>query len=421
MSSRSNGAVSIQRPSLFLSNPHRRIDRWLRENPHKVDLATGLLFTGFCLLLSAVVGFADSLLTGFSVLAVTLMQTLPLCVRRRNPFTATIIIAIGHLLQLAFSGLMLPSQLAVPIMVYTMAAYGKRWQSFATLGLGFLGAFLATFSIFNNSSYSPESTSFVTFDMVISFVGLALVVLVSWTFGDLARNRRLAMKALRDHAERLEKERVYERDLAASDERNHIAREMHDIVAHSLSVIITQADGARYAAAQDPQIAIETLKTVSDTGRSSLKEMRRLLGVLRTDEEVENRPLPTLENIPDLIEHAETSGLQVNYSHAGTPRKELPAGAELTAYRCVQEALTNVIKHAGPEATATVELAWTSRGLNLLVDDDGRGAGTLTMSGPGQGLRGMQERVALYDGTCSAVPRTGGGFTVSVFIPYSED
>ncbi len=247
------------------------------------------------------------------------------------------------------------------------------------------------------------------------------MVTVSWTFGDLARNRRLTMKALQDHADRLEKERIIERDLAAADERNHIAREMHDIVAHSLSVIITQADGARYAAINDPEIAITTLKTVSDTGRASLREMRRLLGVLRKDEEVENRPLPALANIPDLIRNAETAGLQVQFRYAGSPRKELPAGAELTAYRSVQEALTNVVKHAGPNTAASVKLNWTSRGLELVIEDNGRGAGSLTFEGQGYGLQGMSERVALYDGTCSASPRTGGGFIVSVFIPYSED
>src|SRR5690606_37890148 len=154
---------------------------------------------------------------------------------------------------------------------------GKRWQSFFTLGLGLLGALLATFSMFSTARNSPYPQSIFTFDMMISFVGLALVVTLSWTFGDLARTRRLAMKSLREHAERLEKERLIERDLAASDDRIHIARDMHDIVAHSLSVIITHTNGARYAATKDPQIAIATLKTVSDTGRASLKEMRRLL------------------------------------------------------------------------------------------------------------------------------------------------
>lgn len=406
---------------MILSNPHRRIDRWIRENSSKVDFATGLTYTLFCLLLTATLGFSSSLLTTLSLVAISLMQTAPLMMRRSKPWLATLIVTSGHLLQLAFAGLVLPSQLSVPIMVYTMAVYGKRWQSFTTLGFGLLGALLATFSMFNSANSSYGFFNFFSFDMMVSFVGLALVVTVSWTFGDLARNRRLTMKALQDHAARLENERIIERDLAAADERNHIAREMHDIVAHSLSVIITQADGARYAAVKDPSIAIDTLKTVSDTGRASLREMRRLLGVLRKDEEVANRPLPTLANIPDLVQNAETAGLDVRFGFVGSPRKELPAGAELTAYRSVQEALTNVVKHAGPNTTASVQLSWISRGLEIRIEDNGRGAGSLTFDGQGYGLQGMSERVALYDGTCSASPRTGGGFTVSVFIPYSED
>lgn len=406
---------------MIFSNPHRRIDRWIRENSGKVDFATGLAFTLLCLLLTATIGFSSSLLMTLSLVAISLMQTAPLMMRRTRPWLATLIITFGHLLQLAFGGLVLPSQLSVPIMVYTMAVYGKRWQSFTTLGFGLLGALLATLSMFNSGSSPTGGFTFISFDTMISFVGLALVVTVSWTFGDLARNRRLTMKALQDHADRLEKERIIERDLAAADERNHIAREMHDIVAHSLSVIITQADGARYAAVNDPEIAITTLKTVSDTGRASLREMRRLLGVLRKDEEVDNRPLPALANIPDLIQNAETAGLKVQFIYAGSPRKELPAGAELTAYRSVQEALTNVVKHAGPNTSASVKLNWTSRGLELVIEDNGRGAGSLTFEGQGYGLQGMSERVALYDGTCKASPRTGGGFIVSVFIPYSED
>ncbi|MGJ3402771.1 sensor histidine kinase [Glutamicibacter sp. Je.9.36] len=406
---------------LIFANPHRRIDGWIRENPGRVDFITGLLYTLFCIPAALSLASSMSVAAVLSVLSLSLLQSAPLMVRRRCPWAATLVVATGHVLQLGFDGLMMFSQVSVPIMVYTMAVYGKRWQSFSTLGLGLIGALLATFSMFGSSRYSPDPSPVFTFDMMISFVGLALVVTLSWTFGDLARTRRLAMKSLRDHAERLEKERLTERALAASDERNHIAREMHDIVAHSLSVIITQANGARYAAAKDPEIAIETLKTVSDTGRASLKEMRRLLGVLRKDEELENRPLPSLANVPELVESVAVSGLNVHLETSGTPRKELPAGAELTIYRCVQESLTNVIKHAGPDTQTQVHIEWTSRGLNLSVSDDGRGAGSIVLEGVGQGLQGMKERVALYEGTCTALPRTGGGFTVNVSIPYTED
>ncbi|MBF6671416.1 sensor histidine kinase [Glutamicibacter sp. FBE19] len=407
--------------ALIFANPHRRIDGWIRANPRRIDFITGLIYTLFCV--PGTIGLAGAMSAPamLSIMAIATLQSAPLMVRRRYPWAVTLVVAFGHLMQLGFDGLLLPSQFSVPIMVYTMAVYGKRWQSFGTLSLGLAGAVLATFSMFNPFRYATDPSPSMSFNMLVSFVGLALVVTVAWTFGDLARTRRLAMKSLKEHAERLEKERIMERALAASDERNHIAREMHDIVAHSLSVIITQANGARYAAVNDPQIAIDTLKTVSDTGRASLKEMRRLLGVLRKDEELQNRPLPALGDIPNLVEIATNSGLDVQLQTLGTPRKELPAGAELTAYRCVQESLTNVLKHAGSNAVAEVLLNWTYRGLELRIKDDGRGAGAIKLEGAGQGLQGMKERVALYEGTCTAGPQSSGGFTVAVFIPYSED
>ncbi|WP_255248460.1 sensor histidine kinase [Glutamicibacter sp. BW80] len=403
---------------MIFNNPHRRIDRWIRSNPGRIDLFTGAFYTLMCTGVALAMGAGDGMGFALSLFAIAILQSAPLMVRRRYPWGVTIVVACAHLTQLFFQGFFLPSQLSVPLLIYTMAVYGKRWQSFATLGVGLLGAILATFNIFGPGSYGQATLSF---DMIISFVGLSLVVTLAWTFGDLARSRRQTLNALRAHAQRLENERLIERELAASDERNHIAREMHDIVAHSLSVIITQADGARYAAAQDPNIAVETLKTVSDAGRSSLREMRRLLGVLRTDEEVDHRPLPTLENIPDLVETALRSGLEVYFQVKGSPRRQLPTGAELTAYRCVQEALTNVMKHAGPRSTTNVTLSWTNRGIEMSVIDDGRGAGSLGIAGTGQGLRGLHERVSLYDGTSTAAPHPGGGFAVSVFIPYSED
>ena len=195
---------------------------------------------------------------------------------------------------------------------------------------------------------------------------------------------------------------------------------MHDIVAHSLSVVIAQADGARYAAAQDPILAVSALGTISETGRGSLREMRRLLGVLRGDGAAPTRPLPTLDDVPALLDAVRRSGLVVAFDRGGVPRRALPAGAELTAYRIVQESLTNVLKHAGPQAAASVVERWTGRGLELDVADDGRGAAADAAPGDGQGLRGMAERVALYDGSVDAGPLPGGGFRVRAFIPYTE-
>lgn len=393
--------------------PHRTVDRWIRENPYRVDLILGLgiwLFFGLGSFLLA--GYGTN---GFALLIIGSAQTLPLIWRRKHLGFAAAIIVAAHLIQLVVHTDFLPSQISVPIVIYTLAAYGKRWQSIAGMITGFLGAFLMSSKlVILGGNWSISG-------WLISFLGLALTIMVSWTFGDLARTRRIATQTLEDRARRLEIERQQERDLAAADERSHIAREMHDIVAHSLSVIITQADGARYASEHDPEIARETLATISNTGRGSLREMRRLLGVLRNDEEASTRPLPTLADVEDLLESTRKTGLDIEYQPTGTPRRELPAGAELTAYRAIQEALTNVVKHAGPSARCSVELAWDNRGLKMTISDNGRGAGALGSSDSGQGLRGMQERVSLYDGSVEAAPQNGGGFRVTVFIPYTED
>lgn len=393
--------------------PHRTIDRWIRENPYKVDLFLGL---GLWLLFG--LGSVFMMAYGgnsFFLPIIASAQTLPLIWRRKHLGFAAATIVAAHLIQVAMYSDFLPSQVSVPIVVYTLAAYGKRWQSIAGMVSGFLGAFLMS------SKLVILAGNWSLSGWLISFVGLALTVMVSWTFGDLARTRRIATQTLEDRARRLEIERQQERDLAAADERSHIAREMHDIVAHSLSVIITQADGARYASEHDPEIARETLATISNTGRGSLREMRRLLGVLRSDEEASTRPLPTLADVEGLLESTRKTGLDIEYNTSGKPRRELPAGAELTAYRAVQEALTNVVKHAGPSARCFVELGWDNRGLQITVSDNGRGAGALSTTDSGQGLRGMRERVSLYDGNVEATPQNGGGFRVTVFIPYTED
>jgi len=391
--------------------PHRRIDRWIRDHPGKVDaaLAAALWFTCAVLpALSDVGGFAGV------EFAVSTLQLAPLAWRRSRPGASAAAIVAGHLLQLALVPTLLPSQVAVPVTVYTLAAYGRRWQSFAGLGTGFAGALLAT-----GRYVVLEGTAFASAAMTL--LAMSLVVLVAWTFGDLHRTRLTATRALEDRAHRLEIERQQERDLAAADERSRIAREMHDIVAHSLSIVITQADGARYASAADPEVARQTLATIAETGRASLREMRRLLGVLRGDEQSSTRPLPRLADLPDLVASARTAGLAVDFAVAGEPRRGLPAGAELAAYRAVQEALTNTVRHAGPSASARVGIGWSPRGLSVSVVDDGRGAGALSGDGSGQGLAGMAERVGLYDGTVRAGPAAGGGFRVDVLIPYTED
>lgn len=414
---------------------HRRIHAWLQANPFKVDLFQAL---------TATLIFAVPFLLTFQGQQVEFVLSaaicLPLAWKRTRPVAAAAIQAAACLLQLVLvpeTGL--PADIFVLVTVYSLAVYAPRWASLSGLALALVGGMLFIFQYYlipvQSGGLIPELTGLL-WRYAIFVVAIDAVVLLCWTFGDLARTRRLAMEALRDHARRLEVERQQERDLAAADERTHIAREMHDIVAHSLSVIITQADGARYASAQDPEIAAKTLGTIAETGRGSLREMRRLLGVLRGDELASTRPLPSLADVTELVDAVKRAGLEVTVSETGSMRRPLPAGAELTAYRVIQESLTNVLKHAGPSVQAGVDLQWTPRGLQITVHDDGRGAGadgappppplsatggqSGSSSGTGQGINGMTERVALYDGTLVAAPAAGGGFRVTAFIPYTE-
>ncbi|HXF02263.1 MAG TPA: histidine kinase [Arthrobacter sp.] len=389
---------------------HHKIYRWLQANTGKVDLI-------LMLALLAVVVLPFLAMSRYDWFVLSAAMVVPLAWRRTRPALSGAAMAAAALLNVAFVSETLPTHALVLATVYALAAYGPRWASLGGLVLALLGGAIYVVQYLQIGPLTPSTVTVYA----LNLVAIDAVVLVCWTFGDLVRNRRLTVQALEDRARRLEVERQQERDLAAADERSHIAREMHDIVAHSLSVIITQADGARYASAQDPAIATGTLATIAETGRTSLQDMRRLLGVLRGDEIASTRPLPTLADVETLVDTVRRSGLDVQLERFGQPRRLMPAGAELTAYRVVQEGLTNVLKHAGPGASAQVRLDWTVRGLELQINDDGRGAAAdPATAGSRQGLTGMAERLALYDGTVEAAPRTGGGFAVRAVIPYTE-
>ncbi|MCV7693375.1 histidine kinase [Micrococcus luteus] len=443
-------------------NPLRRLDQWTRLHPVRTDvMAAAALFTVLVALPWIALGpmvapdpqgrqTAVSLLAGAGMV-------LPWAVRRVRPVASAAVVTAAAVLHLLAGPEFSLSLLMVPLTVYNLAANAPRSVSVAGLLLGLVGG------VANGVKVWLFPAQFVTPDgltvrspaeplaMVIMAIGCGLVVLTAWAFGDVVRNRRLAVRALEDRAHRLEVQSRQERELAAADERSHIAREMHDIVAHSLQVIISQADGARYAAAAKPELAVTALETIGQTGRSALADMRQLLGVLRetgetvagvpgvTDDDARRpaavvaspdgrgtrlppgrRPQPRLADLPALVETMRLSGLEVSLLETDTPRRALPAGGELAAYRIVQEALTNTLRHGGPDADAFVTLAWTARGLDLQIDDDGRGAAADPATrGSGQGLRGAAERTALFGGTLETGPRVGTGYRVSAHLPYS--
>ena len=228
--------------------------------------------------------------------------------------------------------------------------------------------------------------------------------------GAYLRTRRQYLAELEEKAARSEEQQQAEARRAVAEERTRIARELHDVVAHSMSVMVVQAGAARRILDADPTRAGDALEAIETTGRESLNEMRRVLGVLRgEDDDAELAPAPGLEDFDRLLQHCEEAGLPVDLVVTGDVRRLSP-GLEMNAYRVVQESLTNALKHAGP-ARATVTLDYDHDRLSVSVVDDGRGASAGT-AGAGQGIVGMRERVEAYGGDLSATPRPGGGFAV---------
>ncbi|HCU50552.1 MAG TPA: hypothetical protein DGG94_12245 [Micromonosporaceae bacterium] len=202
-----------------------------------------------------------------------------------------------------------------------------------------------------------------------------------------------------------------------ADDRARIAREMHDVVAHSLSVIVTQAQGGELIAAGDPERAGKVLGTIAATGRQALADMRGLVGVLRTDTDGLT-PQPTLAELPTLIERVRGAGLHVSRTDKGEPRPLGPA-AELTLYRLVQEALTNTLRHAGPGAQARLSFDWGEQAVTVQVHDTGKTFAAAS-TGKGAGLAGMRERLAIVGGSFVAGPSPSGGFSVEATVPIEE-
>ena len=230
------------------------------------------------------------------------------------------------------------------------------------------------------------------------------------------RSRQLRADALAARAELLEREHELRTNEALAEERARIARELHDLVAHNVSLMVVQAGAERHALGDEQAATRETLASIESAGRQALTEARRLLGVLRRKDEREAlEPQPSIDRIETLVEHVQRAGLPVSLAVEGE-RVQLPAGVDLCAYRVVQEGLTNALKHAGP-ARADVVLRYGPAALDIEVSDDGRGPASANGSSPGHGLIGMRERVALYDGTVDTGPRPGGGFRVHAQLP----
>ncbi len=344
----------------------------------------------------------------------------PLVWRRTRPDVAALGVMSAHLLQL---GLMpteiLLAQITVPLVVYAVAAFGSPGRSRYWLALGLLSAGIGAWAW-----TMPPDSALLTFFLL--WGGGSAVVLASWFMGELARLRALSILALESRAAALERQRDQATALAVVQERQRIAREMHDVVAHSLSVIVVQADGAAYTMAhahgeaRDTTVA-KAVAAIRATAAAALAETRQLVGVLHTDEPLELHPTTTLNDISDMVGLLRDSGVNVTVMVEGDPTLHAPLGPseELAAFRVVQEALTNVVKHAGPDVSTAVVLHHDASGLTVSVTDNGRGS--RSGDGRGLGLVGMRERISAHRGTLVAQNREQGGFEVVAHLPVPGD
>jgi signal transduction histidine kinase len=339
----------------------------------------------------------------------SLFWTLPYLARHRNPAAPPLVASAA----LAVFGLVEGTgseHTTLPFIaaVVTAAAAG----SLADRRLRIAGwcAIVGAAAVVNSRSSSALSDFFWT----------TLILSLGWFFGVALASRTAQTRELRERVATVERERAAAAERAAADERSRIARELHDVVAHSVSVMVVQASGVRRLLNPDQEREREALLSVEHIGREALAEMRRMLGVMRTGEDrpPELEPQPGLLHLDRLIAQVEEAGLPVTLRVEGE-RPELPIGIDLSAYRIVQEGLTNTLKHA-PGSHAEVVIRYGENDVEVEVMDDGLGATNGSRSDGGHGLVGMRERVALYGGSLDAGPRDGGGFVLRAQLPVGE-
>jgi signal transduction histidine kinase len=339
-----------------------------------------------------------------------LLHTSPLVVRRWFPGA---VLAVCVASGLAFAALGLPPEtlvVAVLVAVYSVAAYGDGWVSPAGLAAAAVGSAAV--------QLTPGRFQFPT------PVTNTLVIGAAWLLGHFAHNYRAYAARLEERTAELDQAREELARRAVAEERLRLARELHDVVAHAMSVIAVQSGVGAHVADTQPEEAAKALAAIQATSRAALTELRRLLGVLRQDSEPQGAlsPVPGLADLDTLLAEVAKAGLAVRLRVEGTP-SPLPAGLDLSAYRIVQEALTNVVKHAGP-ARAQVTVGYHHQDVTVEVTDDGRGVGAAAgdgRAGTGHGLIGMRERVAAFGGDLEAGPRPGGGFRVAARLPLAAE
>ncbi len=411
---------------------------WVRDRPWLADTVLALVLAGGTLATMAnlesalnedVVATPSSLVDWLVVLGPA--GFVP--IRRLTP---TVAVVGGAVMQMTSWSMSLPDNyVTMTLLLYTAAAATSVRSQRAAIAL------TAVLSLFTLAGVLVGDAPFYALPLV------ALMSAAAVAIGGTMRRREAYLEAVEARAMQAERSRLAEGERARSEERNRIARELHDVVAHGLSVVVVQAGGAQRTLDRDAEATRDALRRIEETGRTALREMRHVLSVIRTDPDESWRPAPGLDGLTELIEDLAETGLDVTLAERDErdrgregepgdirgngngdgngngvgrdrPGRDLPVTVDLTAYRIVQESLTNVLKHGGRNARASVEIVHTPSSLDLAIIDNGYGAASTDQGG--HGLRGMQERVEVFGGEFSAGPRLGGGFAVRVSLPLDQ-
>jgi signal transduction histidine kinase len=390
------------------------VERARGVNPHAVDAFLALVFTAAALwTITERVGSQDAAYREDDALgiALVLLQTAPLAARSAAPLGALAVSVVAISIQMAagYQGVAAGTTASL-VILYSAASLTDTRQ-------GILAAIAAAAGItvyFTTDRGDPSPTAAVT-----TYATYA----AAWGLGMYVRSRREYTGVVEERADLLEREREVRAREAVADERARIARELHDMVGHALNLIVIQSGGAQRVFTTKPELARESLASIESTGRQALTEMERMLGILRSaDESTEALgPQPGLSQVESLAARVSEAGLPVEVTVEGTPPAALPASIDLSAYRIIQEALTNSLKHAGP-TRARVAIHYGGEELELEITDDGRGgSGERGRDGPGgRGLIGMKERVSLFGGELTVGSRPEGGFRVHARLPLGE-
>ncbi|WP_020172092.1 sensor histidine kinase [Gordonia polyisoprenivorans] len=378
-----------------------RVSRWLRivATSPAVSVIIPVAVVLACAAIQLIQRSGPSADRPVAALAVSVLLALPLLVRRRLQVTVFAVLALVAFVQWALD-LRLVADIALLIAVYTVAAAYPARTAWAAAAVVEVGAVLAVLR-WQASGYRIESLVLLTGPLIAAVCA-----------GIAVRNRRNAIVAAAEGARRREHERHQTDLLAAARHRQQIAREMHDVVAHGLSVMVSLTEGALATGDRDPAATQDAMRRVADTGREALDDMRDLVRVLRADE-LPRRPQPGVDDVETLVDECRRTGVDIEFIVEGTAT-DVSAPEGLTVYRIVQEALTNVRKHADA-STVRVNLVYRDDAIDVEIVDDGRSSGG--SAEPGFGLTGIAERAAFHGGRTESGPLVGGGWRVWAFIP----